>query len=65
MRNWVEVGLPREDGEHTSHSGLPAPSQGLYLLGAILSDQSHAGGPVLLSHHSHLGWGVIILFFHL
>lgn len=56
----------------TSQSGstypLPSPSPtpgGLYLLGAILSDQSHLGGSVLLGHHGHLGWQVITLFLHL
>lgn len=43
----------------------PPPPPGRYLLGTILSDQSHLGGPVLLGHHSHLGWDVIALFFHL
>lgn len=63
-RNWVEAGLS-ELGGSPVRVVHPIPTTNPYLLGTILSDQSHLGGPILLSHHGHLGWDIIALFFHL
>ena len=75
-RTWVKMALlepgapqrelPRERGRGYQPEGPTPPlAPGLYLLGTILSDQSHLGGPVLLGHHSHLGREVIALLLHL
>lgn len=69
MRTQGEVGLggtlvpsgPRTSGAIVRLSTHP---QGFYLLGTILSDQSHLGGPFLLRHHGYLGWDVTVLFLH-